>query len=148
MLVFRKTLRMCWMNDPFLQIVFENFVWKWLKLFVLLSNSEILFQTGGAVKDRTFYPVLVLQNRHFSFKLKFKLDCAPISKLYLIVLVFPSLSGNYEPYWIVESRTLHEKWSFPLRISSVNVTKSAVSCGCASGRQHKEIDSLWSITDI
>ena len=138
MLVFRKTLRMCWMNDPFLQIVFENFVWKWLKLFVLLSNSEILFQTGGAVKDRTFYPVLVLQNRHFSFKLKFKLDCAPIPKLYLIVLVFPSLSGNYEPYWIVESRTLHEKWSFPLRISSVNVTKSAVSCGCASGRQHKK----------
>ena len=26
-------------------------------------------------------------------------------------------------------RTLHKKWSFPLRISSVNVTKYAVSCG-------------------
>ena len=25
--------------------------------------------------------------------------------------------------------TLHKKWSFPLRISSVNVTKSVVSCG-------------------
>ena len=25
--------------------------------------------------------------------------------------------------------TLHKKWSFPLRISSVHVTKSAVSCG-------------------
>ena len=25
--------------------------------------------------------------------------------------------------------SLHTKWSFPLRISSVNVTKSAVSCG-------------------
>ena len=25
--------------------------------------------------------------------------------------------------------TLHKEWSFPLRISSVNVTKSAVSCG-------------------
>ena len=25
--------------------------------------------------------------------------------------------------------TLHKKWSFPFRISSVNVTKSAVSCG-------------------
>ena len=25
--------------------------------------------------------------------------------------------------------TLHKKWSFPLRISSVNVTKSSVSCG-------------------
>ena len=25
--------------------------------------------------------------------------------------------------------TLHKKWSFPLRISLVNVTKSVVSCG-------------------
>ena len=25
--------------------------------------------------------------------------------------------------------TLHKQWSFPLKISSVNVTKSAVSCG-------------------
>ena len=25
--------------------------------------------------------------------------------------------------------TLHKKWSFPLRISSVNVTKSAGNCG-------------------
>ena len=25
--------------------------------------------------------------------------------------------------------TLHKKWSFPFRISSINVTKSAVSCG-------------------
>ena len=30
--------------------------------------------------------------------------------------------------------SLHKKWSFPLRISSVNVTKSAVSCGF--GRTH------------
>ena len=28
----------------------------------------------------------------------------------------------------VEVESLHKKWSFPLRISSVNVTKSAVSC--------------------
>ena len=29
----------------------------------------------------------------------------------------------------VFSAELHKKWSFPLRISSVNVTKSAGSCG-------------------
>ena len=29
----------------------------------------------------------------------------------------------------IQFNTLHKKWSFPLRISSVNVTKSAVSCG-------------------
>ena len=28
----------------------------------------------------------------------------------------------------ISPRPLHKKWSFPLRISSVNVTKSAVSC--------------------
>ena len=31
------------------------------------------------------------------------------------------------------SVTLHEKWSFPLRISSVNVTKSAVLYGFLNG---------------
>ena len=29
----------------------------------------------------------------------------------------------------IEVESLHKKWSFPLQISSVNVTKSAVSCG-------------------
>ena len=29
----------------------------------------------------------------------------------------------------LDNPTLHKKWSFPLRISSVNVTKFAVSCG-------------------
>ena len=28
----------------------------------------------------------------------------------------------------IEWKTLHKKWSFPLRISSVNVTKSAGNC--------------------
>ena len=31
--------------------------------------------------------------------------------------------------WYLGEITLHEKWSFLLRISSVNVTKLAVSCG-------------------
>ena len=32
-------------------------------------------------------------------------------------------------HFSLEDKTLHKKWSFPLLISSVNVTKSAVSCG-------------------
>ena len=34
-----------------------------------------------------------------------------------------------------------KKWSFPLRISSVNVSKSAVSCNCENGStlKNKEI---------
>ena len=35
------------------------------------------------------------------------------------------------------SRALHKKWSFPLRISSVNVTKSAVSFG------HGDCVCMW-----
>ena len=31
--------------------------------------------------------------------------------------------------WVCLITSLHKKWSFPLRISSVNVTKSAFSCG-------------------
>ena len=29
----------------------------------------------------------------------------------------------------LQEYTLHKKWSFPLKISSVNVTKSAGNCG-------------------
>ena len=35
-----------------------------------------------------------------------------------------ALKSNYTKLY-----PLHKKWSFPLTISSVNVTKSAVSCG-------------------
>ena len=31
--------------------------------------------------------------------------------------------------WVIKYYTLHEKWRFSLIISSVNLTKSAVSCG-------------------
>ena len=33
---------------------------------------------------------------------------------------------------IILDNPLHKKWSFPLRISSVNVTKSAGNCGFIS----------------
>ena len=32
-------------------------------------------------------------------------------------------------FWVISAYTLHKKWSFPLRISSVNVTKSEGNCG-------------------
>ena len=38
---------------------------------------------------------------------------------------FEESPGKFRDAWL----TLHKKLSFPLRISSVNVTKSAVSCG-------------------
>ena len=55
-----------------------------------------------------------------------------------IILKF-SYSPNYQPE-VALDETFHttlpaQKWSFPLRISSVNVTKSAVSCAV---RKHQE----------
>ena len=50
-------------------------------------------------------------------------------------LVFLCFQGLYEEVNAMKlvdyfsSLTLHQKWSFSLRISSVNMAKSAVSCG-------------------
>ena len=42
----------------------------------------------------------------------------------------PELTKTSSMDWqkLVKATTLHRRWSFPLSISSVNVTKSAVSC--------------------
>ena len=44
---------------------------------------------------------------------------------------FNTMQINYQWLSLLHSQwlSIHKKWSFPLRISSVNVTKSAVSCG-------------------
>ena len=38
-------------------------------------------------------------------------------------------NNNYVYSDNIKPLTLHKKWSFPFRISFVNVTKSSVSCG-------------------
>ena len=38
-------------------------------------------------------------------------------------------AGNLTTFWPTKMETFHKKWSFPLSISSVNVTKCAASCG-------------------
>ena len=42
---------------------------------------------------------------------------------------------------------LYKKWSFPLRISSVNVTKSAVRM-CSVGKQKNSQDSSFLLMDL
>ena len=42
---------------------------------------------------------------------------------------FDSSNCKFEVMFIKQSHTVHKKWSLPLRISSVNVTKSAETCG-------------------
>ena len=48
---------------------------------------------------------------------------SPINLIWEIKIIFLSCLGRKT--WI----SLHKKWSFPLRISSVNATKSARNCG-------------------
>ena len=47
------------------------------------------------------------------------------------VLCFTVVVLSLNKFWTIDvnKQILHKKWSFPLRISLVNVTKSAVSCG-------------------
>ena len=51
-------------------------------------------------------------------------------------------------FWVCKGKyPLHKKWSFPLRISSVNVTKSTISCGFGhiywSNHHGAEILVIW-----
>ena len=39
------------------------------------------------------------------------------------------LSGSFMEFFRIVSSSLHRKWSFPLSVFSVNVTKSIASCG-------------------
>ena len=48
---------------------------------------------------------------------------------YLLIFKIPIVSRNTKIMCITKQRELHKKWSFPFKISSVNVTKSAVSFG-------------------
>ena len=54
-----------------------------------------------------------------------------------------NLSKDLRILWNIIEK-LHKKWSFPLRISSVNVTKSAVSCGFG----HIDTVYVWSLFSI
>ena len=46
------------------------------------------------------------------------------------VAIRPFNANHWKSGWVLVYFTLHEKWRFPFRISSVNVTKSTVSCVC------------------
>ena len=65
------------------------------------------------------------------FKCKFKVFSVYLKPIVVTFyfLCFPSnmsLVKLHLPYW---PQSLHKRWRFSLRISSVNVTKCAISCG-------------------
>ena len=64
-------------------------------------------------------PSIIYFSEHRLSKINFTAD--DICKI--IRLFEPNKVHNHDKI------TLHKKWSFPLRISTVNVTKSEVSCG-------------------
>ena len=58
-------------------------------------------------------------------------QCASIKKKFTFVRFSYWVIIGFDEFFKDKTRLLplHKKWTFPLRISSVNVTKSAVSCG-------------------
>ena len=78
----------------------QNLTWRFLYLYICFSMNCAAFLKKGSENRRR--GSLYLHN-----------DSTPVNDHNL-------LSGR--------NITLHKKWSFPLRISSVNVTKFAVSC--------------------
>ena len=57
-----------------------------------------------------------------SFFGKFGVLCFLVISVWLFILLLPLEVGQ---------SSLHKKWSFPLKVSSVNVTKSTGNCGLA-----------------
>ena len=59
-----------------------------------------------------------------SFVIKSRITCNSSENITIFIILDWSKNKR-----IIEISTLHKKWSSPLRISSVNVTKSAGNCG-------------------
>ena len=102
-------------------------------------NREARLQTGYILANRTcfhYYSCLYCIAGTFpnhSVRLIFKKCWGPLSKHSLGRLNEVKKISEGTPPWLNEvmhwkEQPLHKKWSFPLRISSVNVTKSA-ACG-------------------
>ena len=53
----------------------------------------------------------------------------PLSEFLIIANLQQSANLNMRKTWVKTFLSLLKKWSFPLKISPVNVTRSAISCG-------------------
>ena len=92
---------------------------------VLLTFSSRIFKSLLCFKTS--------EKTNFKYLAYRCLFCFIFCIFYYLVLfpIFCSLMYKNLPifHWQLAEATLHKKWSFPLMVSSVNVTKSAGNCG-------------------
>ena len=89
------------------------------------SRENCKSKEGSGLSQRTWTDVkMELWTAFYAFFLTFsgEILCLPHYKVLGISGLKLSALLHWQPFWDV---TLHKKWSFPLSISSVNVTKSA-----------------------
>ena len=89
-----------------------------------LSHWVTFFQTDTGTP---LYKTVLMQVRHYggSFRSLWKI-------FGVVASVWKDLKSSIFKAWIMRLNymlPLHKKWSFPLRFSSVNVTKSPGNCG-------------------
>ena len=101
------------------KIKYVHFDMFWVKFGPVYRNQSLLILT---LPNVIFCSLSVGNYQKTSFCLTFS-----DRKLQVLLLEKTQLSTKLSSYYTVHS--LHKKWSFPLRISPVNVTKSAGNSG-------------------
>ena len=96
-------------------VYFLNHVISWANSSQNLSGCSMLFWNVCWYRQREHDKITV-----FDFLLW--------TSLIIFLKFCKNFFWNILLKWSILDITMHKKWSFPLRISSVNVTKSAVSC--------------------
>ena len=94
-----------------------------VKILCIISFQRKTFNFSGIAREvfgNFWLRAVRIQSKIFGFQLLTNFAKKAISSMFDWVL--------NTPQWILQEQTLHKKWIFPLRISSVNVTKSAGNC--------------------
>ena len=95
-----------------------------VKILCIISFQRKTFNFSGIAREvfgNFWLRAVRIQSKIFGFQLLTNFAKKAISSMFDWVL--------NTPQWILQEQTPHKKWIFPLRISSVNVTRSAVNCG-------------------
>ena len=99
-----------------------------LRKYWNFQSKAKLEQIIAIVKTHSIFLFSLFSNERNEYKLwHFFVNIAKKITIYLPTLTW-ILIASIDPVFI-KQLTLRKKWSFALTISSVNVTKSAVSCG-------------------
>ena len=107
--------------------------WKLMKIANIEREIFHTFLTTWGNSMKFSGKMWFTKNQGFPFSLEHKLFKKPQggreSEIDLSLSHFRVKSITSTKFIDNETVLLHKKWSFPLRISSINVTQSAVSCG-------------------